>query len=469
MDLWPRIYVSTPLLYLTHAVPYYVLGDQTWAYGPLKAAYLCFGIYAAARFFGLFVEPRRAWIGSLLLMLTPLHDGATLWFAGQYLTISLGLYLLAYVQAHAGRPVLAVVLALCGSFSSYGSAPIAAGLALIFMLQKRWPQAVWMLGPNVLYATYYWYTSAILGMGTARLPAELDAATLAVSFAAQFATFIDAGVGPSAWLKYALGLSSLTWMSAVVALAAGVWIWHGTREASTSDTPVTGHHVLLAGCGAIALAAFGVFALTGAYPQVAFSLGNRVAIFGNLFVAAAAMSWLRPKMLAALGVLTVAAFLGISDHWRTWNGILEASRADVRRLELPVDPDTPVFVRGLQYSSLGRVAHIDHFTATYVVRDFFALARGGATLRPASFNARLRIEDTALVDIKYGVRTPVGEAIVLYDAERRTLMRIPRPEIEDRLGEERIELRHWTQLLGPGLIRDLIVRVMPHLRYAYGG
>jgi hypothetical protein len=467
-NLWPDVYISVPLLHYTHALAYFAFGEHFWAYSLLKAAYLFFAICAAQRFFALFFSPLRAWFGALLLLLSPLHDAATLWFAAQYLILSLGFYLLAYVKAHEERDGAALLLALCGSFSSYGSPPLAAGLALMFLLQKRWRAAALMLAPNLVYSAYYSYTSAILKVGTTRLPGEFSIWSLVKSYAAQLASFLDAGAGPSAWLKYALSLSSLSWMSLMAALAAAAGLWRlSQRHSLPATNPVPGR-LLLAGCGAIALGAFGIFALTSSYPQVAFNLGDRVMIYGNLFLVSLALHFARPAALTTLTAITVTAFLGISDHWTGWNGVVRESAAHIRALDVPIKPGETLFVRGLQYSRLGPMTHIDHFTANYVVRDVFAVARHGqAKIPTASFNPRLRLESDHLVDIKYGDRTAMGESILLYDAERNTLTRVPRGEIKNQLAALPRELRHWTQLIGPGIVRDTILVLMPRLKYAY--
>jgi len=339
----------------------------------------------------------------------------------------------------------------------------------MFLLQKRWRAAALMLAPALVYGAYYYYTSAILKVGIARLPGEFNIWSFVKSYAAQLASFLDAGVGPSAWLKYALSLLSLSWMSIIAAIAATAWLWRLSQQQhslkATNPVPAT---LLLAGCTAIALGAFGVFALTSSYPQVAFNLGDRVMIFGNLFLVSLVLHLARPAALTLLTAITVAAFLGISDHWRGWNGVISESAADIRALDVPIEPGETLFVRGLQYSRLGPMTHIDHFTANYVLRDVFALARSGERKFPtASFNPRLRLESDRLVDVKYGDRTAIGASIMLYDAERNTLTRVPRSEIKNQLAALPRELRHWTQLMGPGIVRDTILVLMPRLGYAY--
>ena len=114
------------------------------------------------------------------------------------------------------------------------------------------------------------------------------------------------------------------------------------------------------------------------------------------------------------------------------------------------------------------MTHIDHFTAHYVIRDVMTFARRGMPhVEPISFNRRLRLEGDKLVDIKYGHRFSIGESILLYDAEADSLTRVAKGDIPATITALPPEIRHWTQLLGPGMTRDTILWLMPSLKYAY--
>lgn len=468
-SLWPTVYFSVPLLHYTHALMYFLFGEYYWAYDLLKAAYLTFCFLAAWRFFSIFYGTERAFFGALCLLLSPLHDAATLWLTGQYLILSLGFYMWAYTRAHEDRDFQAAVLATCGSFCSYGSPPLAVGFALMFAWQRRWKAALLLLIPNVAYSLFYFYTSVIMSVGIKRLQPEYSLGTLAKSYVAQIGSLVDASVGPSAWLKFALSIASLSWLSLAVGLGLAAWLWRtGSRLYSGADAPT--RRVPLIGGATIVALALGIFALNGKYPQVAFNLGDRVMIYADLFAAILLMHLARPRILAGATIVTVFAFLGISDHWKEWNYKLHVSANQIVQLNVATRPNSPLFVTGLQYSRLGPMTHIDHFTATYVVQSFFDVARHGkAKISVASFNRRLELQTEDLYDIKYGERTPVGDTILLYDADSNTLSTVPKGQIVARISNLPMELRHWTQLLGPGLLRDAILWFMPRLKYAYPG
>ncbi len=464
-DWLPKAYLSVPILHYALAAVYYGIGNHMAWYGVVKAVYLCFAMWGAARLFGIFHSPKVAWIGAAVFCLNPVHDGASLWLTGQYLILSAGCYFHAYASAHQGKLTQAAAMAGLGSFSSYGSSPLAAGLALMFMMQRRWREAAAMALPNAVYVAYYLVTSLVLKAGTQRIPGSFDPLGLAKSYALQVASFIDAGLGPSAWLKLALALPALSWVSLLVAAIASWLMW---RRLPATNRPHD--RPLLAGAIVITLTAFGVFALTGSYPQIAFNLGDRITIYGNILVAVVLMHVLPTRALAAVATVVLAAFIGMGDHWKAWGNDVAASvvriKADTRLAGVP--PRETLFVRGMQYSQLGPISHIDHLTSGYVIREVFALARPDQTpISTASFNRRLRFEGNSLVDVKYGDRWPVTASILLYDAQTGELIRIPAAQISGLLDALPIELRHWTQLLGPGMLRDAILWLIPNVRYAY--
>lgn len=466
-SLWPTVYFSVPLLHYSHALMYFLIGEYYWAYDLLKTAYLTFCFLAAWRFFSIFYGTDRALFGAICLTLSPLHDAATLWLTGQYLILSLGFYLLAYTRAHEKHDFQAAALATFGSFCSYGSPPLAAGLALMFAWQRRWKAALLMLVPNVAYSLFYFYTSVVMSIGIKRLQPKFSLGALAKSYVAQVASLADASVGPSAWLKFSLSVTSLSWLSLGVGLGFAVWLWRAGSHLSSGADTLT-RRVPLIGGAAIAALALGIFALNGKYPQVAFNLGDRVMIYADLLVAILLMHFSRPRILAGATIVIVFAFLGISDHWKEWNHKLRASANQIAQLTVATRPESPLFVAGLQYSHLGPMTHIDHFTASYVVQSFFDVARHGKDkIYVASFNRRLQLQPESLYDIKYGERMPVGDTILLYDADSNTLSTVPKEQIETRLSELPIELRHWTQLVGPGFVRNTILWFMPRLKYAY--
>jgi hypothetical protein len=464
---WPKEYVSVPLLHYTHALAYYLFGGNLWAYDLLKVAYAGIGVYFSSRFFRLYCAPHRALAFGFLFVFLPTHDGATFWLTGLYLVLSFSFYLFAFVQGAKACYGRASVLATVGSFLSYGSPPIAFGLSVLALMQRRLKHAIALLLPNLIYSAYYVFTSILQKRGTERLTGEFSLLALGKQFLLQIVTFLDAAGGPSAWAKLYYSVASLDTLSVVLgSLIAVVLTWFGARE----ERPVVSGR-LLAAAAMLLVAAFVMFAMTGLYPQLAFNLGNRIMIYGGFFLVCL-MVVLRLPRVVEIGVvlLLCLSIAGVSHHWKQWNQSVERVGSNIRALDgfRNIPAGARVYVSGHQYSRLGPYSHIEFFQANYVVSNFFALQLGSnIAFHAVSFNRRLVFEDGGLRDRKYGDFAPVGKGIWLYDSERNALEWVVSTEIPGRLWTLPDETRHWTQRLNDGWLKTRLLEAIPRLRYAY--
>ena len=466
----PKEYISVPLLHYTHASLYYLFGDWLPGYSLVKTLYIYLAFLGIREFFRRFFDAEWATFGALLLACSPIHDGATLWLTGQYLLISMGLYLYAYALVDGDKFKRGAIAACAASFTSYGSPPLAVGLSLMFVLQRRWRQAAVMLVPNLVYSAYYIYSSSTMILGTRRLTGGSDVGQLAKNFIMQFVSFVDSTLGPSAWLKIFYSIGSIEIWSAAIAALSIVALCSLNLKTNSCHLTYKNHRILLGGTSVICLAAFGIFTLTGNYPQIAFNLGDRVTIYGNLLLTSLLLVTTNRYALRLITALWIIAFLGLGDHWKDWNSQIEAVERNIHRNSVfsTIEKGQTVFVSGMQYSKLGPISHIDTFTASYVVRDIFALTyRYRLPFSTASLNSRLEASLDTVVDKKYGEISKIGQMVWVYSAEDDLLEHVPAADLSKKIASLEPDIRHWTQLLGEGWIRDTILWLMPRLKYAY--
>ncbi len=467
-NLLPSIYISEPVLHYTSALPYFAIGNHIWGYDLLKVAYVSAGVYAAYRFFGLFSSPRRALVLAVLFVFLPLYNSIDYSVANLYLLIGFSCYLYAYALGAKNRLGAAALVALLGSFACYGTMPIAFGLALLAFLESR-RKLIWaLLIPNFIYIAYYLFTSLVLKVGAQRLTGGMSFAALAKQMLVQVASCLDATIGPSAWSKLYYSIASLNLTGAVIALlVASAVIAYLVKEQRQ-----TRNGKLLAAAATILILSFGMFSLTGRYPQMAFSLGDRVMIYAGFFIVcvAASMSLHRYVEWAVVVILSLA-IVGISTHWKDWNREVDRVAIDIRNnrdiRQLPAGAH--LYVSGHQYSLLGPYSHIDFFTADYVAQAFFKLQLGAnSPLQISSFNRRLILQGNQLRDRKYGNVTDVGPSgIWLYDSQRDVVEKVDPADIKKRLDALPEDVRHWTQQVKNQRFKEFIRWVAPSLSYAY--
>ena len=338
---------------------------------------------------------------------------------------------------------------------------------LLAMMQRRPKHALVLLIPNLIYILYYLATSLLLKAGTQRLTGEFSLGALGKQLLLQVATFLDASLGPSAWAKLYFSIASLDGLGLAAGLLAAIVLLRFVA----GEPRLAADRRLLVAASVILAGSFGMFALTGLYPQLAFSLGDRIMIYGGFFLVCL-MAVARLPRWVEMGMVLVLclAIGGVSSHWKRWNHSVERVAANIRAHEgfRTLAAGSRLYVSGHQYSRLGPYSHIDFFTADYVVQTFFTLQLGGnIPFRASSFNRRMVFEGDSLRDRKYGDTAPVEGGIWLYDSERNALEWVASAEISARLRSLPDETRHWTQQIGDGWLKTRLLEAVPRLRYAY--
>jgi hypothetical protein len=467
---WPDEYASIPVLHYTQGLVFFLLGDRPWAYDLVKALYTAAAVYGVSRFFALFCSPNRALVFGFLFVFFPLHDSADYSLTMFYILESFAFYLYAYALGARGRFGLAVVFALLASFASYGSSPVAFGLALLAYLQQQRKLALAMIVPNLIYVAYYLISSLLFKVGTPRLIGEMTIPALIKGFILEIVTFADATFGPSAWAKFFYSITALDALGIVIALAAAAGaVICLVKEPRVAPASTTTRNLLLS-CAVIVVLSFGMFSLTGLYPFIAFNLGDRIMVYGSFLLVCALVTLRLPRIAEQVAVVvTIFAIAGLSVHWKDWNREIERVAANIRASQAlrAVPSGAMVFVSHDQFSRLGPFAHIELFNPTYVVRAFFNLQMRPAPFDAVSFNRRYELRNDGLRDMKFGDTLPVGDVIWLYNARENTLERVSRADIPARLGALPDENRHWVQMIENPWIKDLMGRVVPRLRYAF--
>ena len=436
-----------------------------------KIAYVVMSFYMISRFFSFFLEAGLAMLAAFLFVFYPSHEMTVYWLGAQYLTLGLAFYCYAYHQARHGRLATAALFATLGSFTSYGSAPIALSLFVLCVAQRRRREGLVLLIPNLVFAVYYVVISTFVTVGSSRLPDTLSVPAVLKQLALQVVTFIDAVLGPSFWLKVYYAILENSAMSVLVgaAFAAG-WYLIGRRKLAAAPAPSA--VVDRAALGALTLLAVGnlaMFALTGSYPQLAFNSGNRVTTLGTMVLAygLAVLPVPAPVRYGILGIM-LAAVLGLSTHWKTWQehqmDVIAAvrGRAEVAAYTAPA----PLLVQGNQYSRLGPFSHIEFLSERWVVHPVFGLATDGrVTALP--LNGRFRVVDGALWDPRDRVRFPLESEVTVYDSEAGRVFRVPASELNTYIESLPVERRHWVQMIRNERITGWILWLMPRLGYTF--
>ena len=179
-------FLSNPVEHYTHYIWYYFVEiDDLFLINLLKIIYSLLSLYMISKFFSIYLDRQNALLASFLFVFFPTHDSTVFVFMGLYLTLSFSFYLYSYYLAHNNKLKSAFMLALIGSFISYGSSPIAISLFILFLLNKDLKKGTLILVPNVIYIFYYIIVSEIMRLGTPRIIEDIDKYALIKQFILQ--------------------------------------------------------------------------------------------------------------------------------------------------------------------------------------------------------------------------------------------------------------------------------------------
>lgn len=456
-------YINIPSAYLTHFSWYCFFRNNIYLLDLIKIFYLILSFYMVAQFFKIFLNEYSSLWASFLFIFFPCHDSTVYSFMNQYLSLSFAFYLYAFYLAYHNKLYKAFLLALFASFLSYGSPPIALALFILCILNKEYKRGLVILIPNIIYWLYFIPLNFFMRLRSPRIIEEFSFSATIKQFILQILSSIDAIIGPSMWLKIYYGFWQLTLISFLVGIFAVMVIYK-----SSNDVKAKCNSQLIICLLAMLFFSFLIYAATGRYPQIAFSLGNRVTIFGSLLLAyiivSAPFSRKANILFIALLILPV---LGISDHWKNWNMHQQTVIANIKNnLSLKVYNDKrPIYVTKNQYSKYGPISHIDFFSEKWVPNSIFKISLA-LDITALSLNRRFKYADGYLIDGKYGQKERIIEYINVYDSGEDKLFKVPQEEINSYIDTLPQDYRHWVQILGIEFFRSLTKGLMPRLKYA---
>ncbi|HIC41441.1 MAG TPA: hypothetical protein EYO74_08580, partial [Piscirickettsiaceae bacterium] len=98
-------------------------------------------IYLIFRFFSDYLPHDRAFIASLIFVLYPLHDTTLYWYMTLQYVLTPAILLYAHHLIRNNQIQTGFFVTTIGSFLSYASPPYVFGLAIIFLIEKRFKKA----------------------------------------------------------------------------------------------------------------------------------------------------------------------------------------------------------------------------------------------------------------------------------------------------------------------------------------
>lgn len=458
-------FIAKPVLYLTHA-PFYRISsiDNQVPITIAKIVYILISFYLIAKFFTIYLSEAYAYMASFLFIFFPTHDSTVYFFMAQYLTLSFGFYLYAFYLLNRDKMIFAFFMGLLASFISYGSTPLAVALSVLFLLNRYFRKALVILVPNIIYILYFISVNILLRISSPRILETVNAIKIAKQLMLQIFTFFDAVVGPSCWLKIYYSFQQISVVSFMVGIIIALFLYKKWQDSNRRyDTR------LIISFTVLIFSSFLLFAITGRYPQIAFNLGNRTTIYGTLLLSyLIVLVPLTKKIKIFIILLLVFSILGISDHWKKWDIQQQKIITQIRNngaLRYYSD-NRPIYISGYQYSRYGIFGHGEFFSEDWMASSILKMSFN-RDIHAKSINKRHKYLYGYLIDSKYNSKEEINDYINVYDSEKNIFFRLYAKDINKYIASLNEDKRHWVQILDFKFIKDLVIKLMPRLQYAF--
>ena len=458
------LYLKNSIVMLFDFTQFYFFDYNSIYYDIVKVFTSFFIFYVVYIFSRDYLSTHNSFLFAFMFILFPIHDATNYWVVGQYLFLTLAFIMLSHYFINNDKYYKGFFLGLIGVFSSYASLPFSFGLSIVFLVKKQYTKFILFVIPQFIYIIYYFSVSRFFNLQSIKGTADFSILSLVKQYILQFGTFVDASFGPSFWLKLYYSIIQISVMSILIGLILiSLFYKYYSPKREFNAKPLIFSFIM------ITLCAFGIFALTGMYPQVAFNLGNRVTIYGSLLVSLFIIIFLmnNKKYATILFSVFIFSILGISDHWKSWNKsqlqIIDniSKNKEIRRF----DRREQLFVSHNQYSKFGDLTHIEFF-AQGMASHIFKLAIQ-KDYKVSTLNRRFIYADDFILDKKYNKKIHVNETVYVYDSKDDKLLKIKKENIKEYIQTLPKDNRHWINLLDKdNFMMRIVLTLMPRLEYA---
>ncbi len=454
-----------PSYYLDY-IQYYFFGYKGLLYDIVKVIITIISFLLINKFFSQYIEQSKSFILTFVFVFFITHDSINYWTIALPYLLCPAIIFYSHMLVNQKKYYKGFGFGILGSFMGFTSPPYVIGLSVIFLLKKEWKKFFFFITPQVLYILYYFLISKYLELSKGRIDDGINFNILIKQYIIQIGTFFDTFIGPSFWLKIYYSITQITLTSLAIGLILTVAFY---KYFNLKKEKIDIH--LLVALIFITLLAFGMFSLTGYYPQIAFNLGNRVTVYASLLVSFLIIVFLMNNKQISTLIFGVFLFsiLGISDHWKEWNkNQLQVIENISKNEELKrFDTSNQLFLINNQYSKFGSISHIEFFTQPGVANSIFKLFTN-RDFKVVSLNERFIYKDNKLIDRKYQIEFEIKNKIYVYDSNSDKLFTVEQNELDPFIKSLDKENRHWIQLLEKdSLIAQIIIKYIPRMEYIF--
>ena len=414
-------------------------------------------------FFRNFFDKFRSVLFSIMFVLYPAHDSTIYWYMTSAYIFTSALIFLSFHLLINNFNKSGYLLLLLSAFTSYSSPPYIFGLSIYLLLTNNVKKFFIVFLIGTIYVIFYLYFGLIEN-NEVKFDKSLDIFIFLKNFSIQLISSINSVVGINFFFKIYYSIMNITMMSVMFFLLISFLIIFLMFQ-DKFEYKNNNYRKLIIALIAVYFLSLVMFSLTGRYIQSPFNLGNRVTIYGSLLTVCVIIYFIKNKIIfIAILLLTLLINLGISDHWKKWNGqqkiIINNINNNIDLKDLS-EGDTLVISKNL-YSKLGKFSHIEFFSQPWIVSPIFRNSLDSKVNKIVVSQHTLIIKNK-IVDKKYNRTIQLKENIYKYDTSDDSLIQINYEDLLEYNNEIEREVRHWTQLIQDENTKKFIIFLSPRL------
>ncbi len=447
--LYPIELIATPIGHYLYMLPLELSDfNTTWIIDILHILYINISIYLIYKYLELYHSKYLSFLLSFFIVVSFIYDGSSFWFLGTYIILSFAFMAYSFYLIKIDNIRLGLIFGFLGSFASYSSPIVTAGLSIGFLIKKDIKKFLIYVFPNFLYVVYYLFVTKYLDIGVSRVHVE-DIDVLK-QFILQIATFIDSvTIGIFFKLFYLLKSLPLEYYIVSAILSYIIFKYISFKEKINRELLISLFVMLLFG--------FIVLALSGGYYQTIFTLSDRVSFFSMVFLVYILIALNYNKFLK-IGVIFIfiSSIFSISIHWKEWSLYSVSKSKDIVK-EAKSKNLKELYIYDMGSSRLGKLSHLN-----------LSIGNNNSygDLKIKILNHVYFYKDGFIIKKEGGEKIKIGKYIYVYFLDTNQLKKVKREDINSLIEKSRHSYRHWSQTLdSSSSIKSIAYKLMPSLKY----
>lgn len=388
-----------------------------------------------------------------------IHDASIFWFMTSPYILVPAMIMYSHKLFNQNKIYFGSIFLLFSSFLSYSSPPYIYGLSIIFLIERKIKKFILFNFIGSIYILYYVYFGFILS-NDIRVENGLNSIVIFKNLILQVISSFDSLFGISFFLKFAYSISYIDIFSIIILFSISYYFFKKNKILINNQLNLKLFYSFIV----VYILSLIMFSLTGLYSQSTFNLGNRVTIYGSLF-----LSYLitfavfnKTSFLIVLVFITLPA-LGLSNYWKGWNTkqikIIDNinNNQDLKKIE----KDSSLLIINNLYSNLGNINHVEFLIQPWVVRSIFK--NNSPTKNIMALSQHSILSKDKIVDSKFNESLQLKSKIYIYDTELNRIIKVNYKELNDIFFDIDFGKRHWLQLINNKKINNLIIKLSPRL------